>query len=120
MNISMGANKFNIGHRKMIAIIGYPTVGEDPLLHSSWHTSKIPKMVDTTRRTERHVAISLRVCRSKPGETLQSMFSCFAVQISWFGSDRNKKHKQVRRILGGAALTRPTAMTVSSAETKKK
>lgn len=47
------------------------------------------------------------------------MFSCFAVQISWFQSDRNKKHKQVRRILGGAALTRPTAIAVSSAETKE-
>lgn len=32
MNISMGANKFNIERRGVIAVIGYPTLSENPLL----------------------------------------------------------------------------------------
>ena len=48
MNISVGANKFNIEHRGVIAVVEYPTLGEDPLLRSFCRTCKVPKMADTT------------------------------------------------------------------------
>ena len=39
----MGANKFNIEHRGVIAVIGYPTLSEDLLLQSFCHTCKVPR-----------------------------------------------------------------------------